>query len=48
MKKNIKIDIVKAVKKADRDANLDNGFKSIDKVFKNKKKYSRKNFFISE
>lgn len=35
-------DHVKAVKIADRDMGLDNGFKSTHKVFKNKKAYDRK------
>lgn len=35
-------DYIKAVKIADREVGLDNGFKSTHKVFKNKKAYDRK------
>jgi hypothetical protein len=35
-------DYIKAVKIADRELNLDNGFKSTHKIFKNKKIYNRK------
>ena len=37
-----KADYIKAIKIADREMNLDNGFKSVHKVFKNKKAYDRK------
>jgi hypothetical protein len=35
-------DYIKAVKIADRDLNLGNGFRSIHKIFRNKKAYDRK------
>jgi len=35
-------DYIKAVKIADRNMNLGNGFKGTHKVFKNKKAYDRK------
>ena len=38
-----KDDINKAIKKGIRDANLGDGFVSSIKVFKNKKKYNRRN-----
>ena len=37
-----KADYIKAIKIADREMNLDNGFKSVNKIFKNKKAYDRK------
>lgn len=35
-------DYIRAVRIADREMGLDNGFKSTHKVFKNKKTYNRK------
>jgi len=35
-------DILKRIKKINREQNLQNGFKSINKIFKNIKKYNRK------
>jgi len=35
-------DFIKAIKIADREVSLGNGFKSTHKVFKNKKAYDRK------
>ena len=45
MKKKLHIgilDYIKAVKMADRELGLGNGFQSVSKVFKNKKAYDRK------
>ena len=36
------VDYIKAVKKADREMGLGNGFTATHKVFKNKKAYNRK------
>lgn len=36
------MDYIKAVKKADREINMGNGFVSVHKIFKNKKAYDRK------
>ena len=44
MKNNLHIgimDYIKAIKIADRELNLDNGFKSVSKIIKNKKAYNR-------
>lgn len=35
-------DYIKAVKKADREIGLENGFKSTHKIFRSKKLYNRK------
>jgi hypothetical protein len=46
MKKKLHIgilDYIKAIKIADRDMNLDNGFKSKHKIHKSKKAYKRNN-----
>jgi hypothetical protein len=45
MKKKLQItliDYMKAIKIADREINLDNGFKSAERIFKTKKTYNRK------
>ena len=36
-------DFIKAIKIADRELGLDNGFKCIHKIYKSKKIYDRKN-----
>ena len=36
------LDYIKAIKIADRELNFGNGFKSVSKIFKNKKAYDRK------
>jgi hypothetical protein len=45
MKKKLHIgilDYIKAVKIADRELSLGNGFKAVSKIFRNKKAYNRK------
>lgn len=39
---------LKAIKKADRELELQNGWKAKDKPHKNKKKYNRKDFKIED
>ena len=41
-KANFLLDYIKAVKKGNREAELGSGFKSVDKVVKSKKQYTRK------
>lgn len=41
-------DFIKAIKKADRELNLGNGWVAKDRPHRNKKKYNRKDFKIEK